>query len=141
MGKSQLRYYARERLVQCLFQWDYTSSVDIADLEDNHHAYDHRYFTAVLEGVRVELSKIDGAITCCIDRDIGEVSKVELAVMRLACYEIMYREDIPFKVAIDQAARLNKKFGTAHGYKYINAVLDCIAKEYRQLEYIAAKEK
>ena len=146
VSKAELRYRARERLVQCLFQWDYSGGVldDLvlcADSAEKQHPFDHLYFNAIKEAIRPEMDKIDAAIRQYVDRDMVEISKVELAVMRLACFEIMCRDDVPFKVAIDQAARLNKKFGTAHGHKYINAVLDAVAQEYRQLEYQVAQDK
>lgn len=62
-----------------------------------------------------------------IDRKIKELNQVECAVLRLAVYELMYRLDVPYKVIINEALELTKKFGSIEGYKYINGVLDKIA--------------
>ncbi len=60
--------------------------------------------------------------------DLSRVQKVELNVLRLGIYEMMYDESIPEKVAITEAVRLCRKFSTPESATYINAMLDGIWK-------------
>ncbi|GAF87916.1 unnamed protein product, partial [marine sediment metagenome] len=53
---------------------------------------------------------------------------IELISLRMGAYELTERTDIPYKVAINEAVELTKKFGTVEGYKYVNAILDKLAK-------------
>lgn len=71
-----------------------------------------------------------------IDDKINEVSrgwktkrmgKADLAILRLAVYEILFEEDIPASVAINEAVELAKKFGTDHSFKFVNGILAKIA--------------
>ena len=54
--------------------------------------------------------------------------------MRLAIYELMYRLDVPYKVVINEALELAKKFGSTEGHKYVNGVLDKVATKLRVAE-------
>ena len=69
-----------------------------------------------------------------LERDIGEVNPVELAVIRLACYELESRIDVPYKVVINEALELTKTFGAQDGHKFVNGVLDKLAKQLRTSE-------
>ena len=78
-----------------------------------------------------ELTKIDEIIkNDAIDYRIERISKVELNVLRLALFEMMFDEEIPPKVAIAEAIRLCQKFGNRDSAKFINAILD---NEYKKL--------
>ncbi|WP_186430010.1 transcription antitermination factor NusB [Clostridium sp. BSD9I1] len=62
---------------------------------------------------------------------INRISKVELAILRLCTYEILFEEDIPERVSINEAIELTKKYCDDKSKNYINAVLDNIAKEVK----------
>jgi N utilization substance protein B len=55
-------------------------------------------------------------------------------VLRLAVYELLYRPDIPYRVTINEAVQLTKKFGAEQGHTYVNAVLDKAAHTLRAAE-------
>ena len=57
-----------------------------------------------------------------------------LAVLRLAIYELIKRPDVPYRVIINEALELTKKFGSIEGYKFVNGILDRIAKKNRMTE-------
>jgi len=144
MGKAAERYRSRELLVSLLYQWEFDHTLSALGSEHPEMAaqrYDAEYYKVVSQEILQRVSDLDAALRPLLDRDIEVLSKIELAVLRLGCYELIYREDIPFKVCIDQAARLNKQFGSIDGHKYINAILDALAKQHRQLEYAVAQEK
>ena len=80
------------------------------------------------------ITEIDELIIPILDRKIEEVNPVELAVLRLACYELMSRIDVPYKVVINEALELTKTFGAQDGHKFVNGILDKLAKEIRKTE-------
>ncbi|MBT4885256.1 MAG: transcription antitermination factor NusB [Legionellales bacterium] len=144
MARAETRYIARELLLKLIFQWEYGNSLsahEISEFDNSRESYDKDYYKEIADDIFSKIKDLDVIVAGFLDRDIGGLSKVELAVLRLGSYELLYRDDVPFKVCIDQAARLNKKFGTEQGHKYINAVLDAIAKQHRKIEYLAAKGK
>jgi N utilization substance protein B len=85
---------------------------------------DREYLTAKTDGILAHLKEIDDAIN---DKSVGwktsRMGKVDLAILRLAVYEIRYEEDIPDKVAINEAVELAKKYGTDDSASFINGVL------------------
>ena len=77
---------------------------------------------------------IDKNISEFIDRPIEQLDPVERAVLRLATYELLYRLDIPFRVSINEAVQLTRKFGAEQGHAFVNAVLDKAAHKLRAAE-------
>ena len=62
------------------------------------------------------------------------MNPVELAILRLGAFELSKRIDIPYRVVINEAIELAKKYGATESHKYINGVLDKLARESRQVE-------
>ena len=103
---------------------------------DFTHA-DTGYFRAILEGVIYHQPDIDAAFAAYLDRDIKQLTPVELALLRQAVFELRERPDVPFKVVISEAVALARKFGATDGHKYINGVLDRAASNLRAAEFQA----
>ena len=139
---SQQRRKARHYAMQALYRWQLNGGTP-ADIEaefrtdyDFTHA-DIDYFRAILEGVIYHQPDIDAAFAGYLDRDIGEMTPVELALLRQAVFELRDRPDVPFKVVISEAVALARKFGATDGHKYINGVLDQAAAKLRAAEFQA----
>jgi N utilization substance protein B len=64
----------------------------------------------------------------------AELDPVERAVLRLASYELQSRPDIPYRVVINEAVNLAKKFGAEQAHKFVNGVLDQAARQLRPYE-------
>ncbi|NGX52108.1 MAG: hypothetical protein KR126chlam5_00402 [Candidatus Anoxychlamydiales bacterium] len=62
--------------------------------------------------------------------EIGRIGKVEITILRLALYEMLFDENIPCKVAISEAIRLTKKFANIKSASFINAILDAIFQKH-----------
>ncbi|MCB1085242.1 MAG: transcription antitermination factor NusB [Chlamydiia bacterium] len=78
------------------------------------------------------LESIDSLIsTFSPDYDFKRISRVERSILRLGVYELLYEEETPSKVAISEAVRLSRKFGTPEGGAFVNGILDAI---YRSRE-------
>lgn len=80
-------------------------------------------------GVTGSLEQIDGVIGKHSDNwKLSRIAKVELAILRLALYEILHRQDIPLKVAINEAIELAKGFGDENSRGFVNGILDAVAR-------------
>jgi N utilization substance protein B len=136
---AQARTRARRYCMQALYQWD-LSGLDMAEIqrqffeaEDFTNA-DGGYFIELLNGVRTRIERIDSQISEFIDRPVGQLDPVERAILRIACYELLFRHDIPYRVSINEAIMLARKFGAEQGHAYINGVLDSMAHKIRPAE-------
>lgn len=136
--KPHARHKARSLALQAIFQWQFAAN-SISDVEVqclaklNPKKVDAEYFSDLLRGTAKNIEAIDKIIVPVLDRKIKELNHIECAVLRLAVYELIYRFDVPYKVIINEALELTKKFGTVDGYKYVNGVLDKIASSTRAL--------
>ncbi|MCI5855858.1 MAG: transcription antitermination factor NusB [Agathobacter sp.] len=90
----------------------------------NLKAEDKEYLSAKTDGILSHLSEIDAEIN---DKSVGwktsRMGKVDLAILRLAVYEIRYEDEIPEKVSINEAVELAKKYGTDESSSFVNGVL------------------
>jgi len=85
-------------------------------------------FEDLLKGVPAHVTEIDAELDRLLDRPIGQVDPVELAILRLGAYEILYSPEIPAGVAINEAVELTKLPGAHEGHRYVNGVLDKLAR-------------
>lgn len=138
-GRLAARREARSLSVQALYQWHMAGQA-INEIEaqfrvDNDFAkVDGAYFHEILHGVPANKGEIDGLILPCLDRAMDEVDPVELAVLRLSCYELLKRIDVPYRVVINEGIELAKIFGATDGHKFVNGVLDKLAPKLRSAE-------
>jgi N utilization substance protein B len=88
----------------------------------------------LLHGVDKHVDAIDEALKPYIDRDVAQIDPIERAALRLAAYELKYRPDVPYRVVINEAIEVTKRFGADHGHSYVNGVLDKLAAELRGIE-------
>lgn len=88
------------------------------------------YVETVANGVEAQKETIDARIAANLKGwSLNRLSKVALAALRLAVYEMLYMDDIPTGVSINEAVELTKKFATEDDAAYINGVLGTIARE------------
>lgn len=136
---SRARSIARKLAMQALYQWQLTQqpAVEIKQqyLEDEESAgVDEEHFTELLTECIGQQAAITGALTPYIDRPLDQLDPVESAILMIGMYELRERLDIPYRVVINEAVDLCKRFGATDAHKYINAVLDRAAKEIRAAE-------
>jgi len=88
-----------------------------------------KYFTKVYFGVITNIPTLDEIIDKCSKKwNIKRISRVAMSIMRLALYEIMFMEDIPTQVSINEAVELSKKFDSDDSYTFINGILGAAEK-------------
>jgi len=137
--KPHARRKARSLALQALYQWQLTAEeitkIKLQFIDKiNPKKVDAVYFDELLSGIIKNITTINEIITPVLDRKLNELDEVELAIIRLAVYELKYRLDVPYRVIINEALELTKKFGSIEGYKYVNGVLDKIARLLRDSE-------
>jgi N utilization substance protein B len=81
---------------------------------------------------------LDGLYESLLDRRIDDLDPVERCLLRMGCFELRERIDVPYRVVINEAVALAKKFGAADSYRYVNGILDKVARELRGAEVSAA---
>ena len=99
--------------------------MEVADIE---------YFEDLLRGVETNVAGLDQCLRPHIDREVEQVDPIERAALRLAAYELKFRPDVPYRVVINEAIEVTKRFGADHGHSYVNGVLDKLAGELRATE-------
>jgi len=90
--------------------------------------FSQELFAELLEGVPAHLAEIDAVLTGVLDRPITQVEPVELVVLRIGVYELLFSPAVPHQVAINEAVELSKLFGSYDAHRYVNGVLDRISK-------------
>ncbi len=128
----------REQAFQILFRLEFNEASEMEeqenlffDLSENQLSdTDKETIKAKVDNVIANLSTIDNNLNEKVTGwDISRIGKVELAILRLAVYEILFDDDIPTGVAINEAVELAKKFGQDSSGSFINGVLAKFAKE------------
>ena len=136
------RRKARTLIVQALYQWYISKSAPL-DIEAQFHEQnggkiDWEYFSEVFLEIPKQQEILDKHIGPVLDRELTSLDPVERALLYLGTFELANRIDIPYRVVINECVELAKTFGATDGHKYINGVLDKLAKTLRPLE-LAAK--
>ncbi|MFQ5994022.1 MAG: transcription antitermination factor NusB [Acidiferrobacterales bacterium] len=138
------RHKARQAAVQALYQWQLTQQPP-GEIED-HFSLDHElsdvdleYFHQLVSEVPLHKHELDDHLIPHLDRDLDEIDPVERAILRIGAYELEFRQEIPYKVVINEAVELAKTFGAEHGHRYVNAVLDKVAFDLRTAEVKASR--
>ena len=141
------RRKARHYAMQALYQWQ-MAGANLSDIEAEFLAdydmtvVDTEYFHEQLHEVPKQASDLDGEYESSLtDRSVVDLDPISLALLRLANYELKHRLDVPYKVVINEAVSLAKKFGPVDSYKFINGVLDKMVLNLRELEVKADKKQ
>lgn len=133
---SRQRSVARKLALQALYRWQINECPwqdlvqEFAAAEDMPRA-DRAYFRELLEAICASRATLDARLAPLIDRSPELLDPVEHAALLIGLYELANRADVPYRVAINEAVALAKRFGATDGHKYVNAVLDRAARELR----------
>ena len=126
------RREARELLLTALYRCEFLPAA-LEELFEETDPEDQRdYIEAVFNGIRERQPEIDRMLG---EKTIGwkfeRLALLDRNILRLGVYELLYFDDVPPEVALDEAVELAKKFGTEQARKFINGILDRIWKEQR----------
>lgn len=92
------------------------------------------YYHEMMRDIPEQIEALDALISQYLDREIDKLDTVEHAILLIGSYELQNRLEIPYKVVLDEAMKLNNHFGATDAHKLINAVLDKMAVELRATE-------
>jgi len=130
------RHLARVRAMQALYAHQFQTDIDPLELlEDDlknepSDNIDVELSKDLLKGQKKHLEEIDKIITVAAPEwPIEKINAVDLAVLRIAIYELLFLKSTPPKVAIDEAVEVAKQFGGENSHRFVNGVLGTI---YRQ---------
>lgn len=141
MSKSAgARSRARELLVQALYQQQIAGH-DLPELRrqfqerPEYERVDKKYFDDALAAVCDGADAISKKLDDFADRPIEQLDPVEKAILMLGYHELQSLADVPYRVVINEAVNLAKRFGAEDGHKYINALLDRASEQLRSAEH------
>lgn len=133
--KPNKRHQSRAYAMQAIFQWDFSGeSVEtlmqefIADHLRGEKNIDLDYFRVLVFGTLKNNEALDEKMTPFLDRPLSQLNPVELAVLRLATFELTHRLEVPPAVVMNEAINLAKEYGSADGHKFVNGVLNAMVR-------------
>lgn len=134
-GKRRARKFA----LQALYQW-LMSGTDLHEIEaqfrtiNNMDKVDGEYFCRLLYGIPTHVEALEASLLPYLDREINALNPIELTVLRIGSFELFHCPEIPYKVILDESVSLTIEFGSQEGYRYVNGVLNNLAKQVRSVE-------
>jgi N utilization substance protein B len=138
-SRSGSRTVARKLALQALYRWQLNACpwqdlvAEFAGAEDMARA-DAEYFRALVSAITASRDELDAALAPLLDRSPGLLDPIEHAVLLIGAHELRHCPEVPFRVVINEAVALAKRFGATDGYRYINGVLDRGARLWRPQE-------
>ena len=130
------RSVARKLALQAIYRWLLNDAPwqdlvkEFGEAEDMPNA-DPKYFRELVEGVWASRQSLDEKLTELVDRPVEQLDPVEHSVLLIGLYELSAKSEVPYRVAINEAVGLAKRFGATDGHKFVNAVLDRAARTLR----------
>ncbi len=113
----------------------YDAVLDKSGITEQPSEEDIAYSQQVLDGIAEHNAEINSAINeIAIGWRIERMPRVDLSILRVAIFEMLYREDIPLSVSINEAVELAKEFGGERSSAYINGMLGTLAKSMESKE-------
>jgi N utilization substance protein B len=134
------RSVARKLALQALYRWQLNDGPwqdlvqEFGEAEDMPRA-DREYFRDLVEGVWGARVALDTQLAEMMDRTPEQLDPVEHAALLIGLYELTSRPEVPYRVSINEAVGLTKRFGATDGHKFVNAVLDRAARALRPHEH------
>lgn len=139
INPARARSQARRCAMQALYQWQLTEQSFTEILaqfleRDEYKTADAKYFHELLSGAIEQHVVLSAKVAEFADRPWVQMDPIERAVLLIGMYELTHRLDVPYRVVVNEAVELTKQFGATDGYKYINALLDRVARDVRANE-------
>jgi N utilization substance protein B len=145
-GSNRQRIRARRCAVQALYQWQLSGQAPREILEEfvaerELIDVDIDYFSTLTRNIPEEFSVLLADLGEVLDREWARVDPVERSVLLIGAYELRFCPQLPWRVVINEGVELSKMFGSADGYRYVNGILDKLARRLRRAEITAAEQE
>ena len=136
MNRRGIRSRTRRAALQALYQWQmtgHTAEELHAQFKENPPpgGFDPVFFDALVSGVIIDFEALDTELVIFTDRPITELDPVERAILRMGTHELRSMAEIPWRAVINEAVELAHVFGAEQSHKYVNGVLDRVARRLR----------
>jgi len=122
--------------MQSLYSWDVSelNREQLLEFEwvDRREGREETFAFArlIIVGVLEHIDEVDAAIKNHLEHwDISRLSKVDLAILRISAYSLLFQQDVPASVTIDEGIAIAKEYGSDESYKFVNGVLDAIRRD------------
>lgn len=137
---SGARTVARKLALQALYRWqlnacEWQDLVSEFATDADMPRADAGYFQALVAAICGSHHELDAALAPLLDRDPAQLDPVEHALLLIGSYELQHRPEVPFRVVINEAVNLARRFGATDGHKFVNGVLDRAARLWRIQEH------
>jgi N utilization substance protein B len=136
---TRARTLARKLALQALYQWQLNalSAGDVVKqflADEESRGADADYFEEIVTTCIAQQPAYSALIEPALDRPVAQLDPVERAILWIGVFELRERVDVPYRVAINEGVELAKRFGATEAHKYVNAVLDKLARTLRSSE-------
>lgn len=146
MEKQEIRAKQRARrlALQAIYQWVMTHEqahiieAQFRATQDNGQI-DMAYFSRLLQGVLDHCDRLEEQFSPFLDRSVAQLNPVERSVLLLGTYELQTCLEVPYRIVLDEAVTMAKSFGSQDGHRYVNGVLNNVAKTLRTIETQASQ--
>ena len=128
------RHEARRIALSVLFGWSFLSKnlnqlKELAEEELGENKFDKNLADSIIKGVTKNIETIDQIVKATAPEwPLGQIARIDLTCLRIAIFELYIAQEVPHKVAIDEAIELAKEFGSEQSGKFVNGVLGTIVK-------------
>ncbi len=133
------RKKARDNAFKCIYELEFDKNENLEKIlkycyDENENKPDEiEYIEMVVRGVKENLAEIDEIILSKLKNwSIDRIAKIDLAVLRLAIYEIIYMSEIPEKVSANEAVELAKTYGNNDSRNFVNGVIAAVIENSKE---------
>ena len=132
------RHTSRKLALSSIFSWSFAEpnideniSASAEILEEEGIDYDNELTRFIVDGVREHIDEIDKIIEeCAPDWPLDKIAKIDLVILRIAIFEVLFGKKTPVRVAIDEAVEIAKEFGNDTSHKFINGVMGTVVERH-----------
>ncbi|MCK5918266.1 MAG: transcription antitermination factor NusB [Cocleimonas sp.] len=134
------RQIARKLALITIYQWQMTGNSyhnlyvgiqEDKELAKDFNKADAAYYQSLCKYVIDNIEDVDKKLTPFLDRDPEHLDQIERAALRMATAEFLNHPETPYKVIVNEAVNLTKKFGADKAHKFVNGVLDKVGNSIR----------
>lgn len=137
---GRARSHARRLVLQGLYQWQLAGGPEHEIVAQLHAGQsprntDTEYFESLLGAVIADCGALEALFSRYLDRPLAQLDPVERGILLLGTCELKSHPEVPYRVVLNEAVELSKKFGAEQSHKYINAVLEQVCADVRVTEF------
>ena len=135
-GRRGARYGAVQQIYSSLVNPRAAQELVLSALAEEHLVNaDKSYLQALIHGVSEQRENLDTQLQTALDRGLDQLDPMEHAILLVGLYELLHEPSLVARIVINEAIELTKTFGATEAHRYVNGVLDRLARSQRPDEY------